>query len=331
MNNLPEQQLLFYVGIMVAIFLSKYYDWVLKRKTNQRKKNQMKQNIGYLYLIITCVIWGSIYVVSKYALAALGPVTVLCFRFVVSVLCMLALLHVRGSRRPIDKGDWKYLWILGGLGYFMSIICQLLGTKLLDASLASLLNAINPVSISIMAAVFLKERIQPKHVAGIAISLAGIYIILGTGGEGINLAGVVISVVSVIFWSMASVAVRKIAGKYDPVQLSLYGMLIALIFTVPSAILEAAMVQPPAFELQAMLACVYLGVIGTAVAHTLWNMSLQLLDASVCSMFYPLQPLTSAVMGVLVFHEVMTMNFIAGGIMICLGVIVSVVEWKRKS
>lgn len=91
------------------------------------------------------------------------------------------------------------------------------------------------------------------------------------------------------------------------------------------------MVQPPAFELQAMLACVYLGVIGTAVAHTLWNMSLQLLDASVCSMFYPLQPLTSAVMGVLVFHEVMTMNFIAGGIMICLGVIVSVVEWKRKS
>lgn len=71
------------------------------------------------------------------------------------------------------EGDWKYIWIVGGLGYFVSITFQLIGTKLLDASLASLINGMNPITISLLAAVFLKEKIRKRHIASICISIAG--------------------------------------------------------------------------------------------------------------------------------------------------------------
>ena len=140
-----------------------------------------------------------------------------------------------------------------------------------------------------------------------------------------NAAGLGASVCSVLLWSSASVAIRKVSGGYDPVQIALYGLRAALIFTVPCAILESVR-TPPIFTGSAVLACIYLGVAGTAVAHTLWNMGLKLLDASVCSMFYPLQPLTSSILGVVLLGEVLTWNFVVGGVLICMGIIVSVMK-----
>ena len=78
----------------------------------------MKNRIGYLYVIITCFIWGSVYIASKYALASIGPLTVLCIRYLVAGACLAVLLNMRRTRRTVKKGDWKYIWIVGGLGYF---------------------------------------------------------------------------------------------------------------------------------------------------------------------------------------------------------------------
>lgn len=47
----------------------------------------MERKKGYLFLFITFFIWGSQYVVSKYALAVMPPLTVLLCRYIVSVSC----------------------------------------------------------------------------------------------------------------------------------------------------------------------------------------------------------------------------------------------------
>ena len=235
-------------------------------------------------MFITFFIWGSIYVVSKFALDVMAPFMLLLVRYLVSVAALAVLLKLRGTRKKVKKGDWKYILIVGALGYFVSIGCQVIGTNLLDASLASLINAMNPISISILAVIFLGEKIYIKDVVSIAVSLVGVYIILGAGGGSISAAGVLASVCSVLLWSGASVAIRRISGGYDPVQIALYGMAVALLLNIPAAGVEAVSVHST-FTAKAVWSCIYLGIVGTAVAHTLWNMSLKLLDASVCSMF----------------------------------------------
>lgn len=289
----------------------------------------MKRNAGYLYLLITFFCWGSIYVVSKYALAVMGPVTVSFCRYLVSVVCLYGILKWKGGHKKIAKEHWPYLLILGGLGYFAAIILQLGGTALLSGSLASLINSLNPVMISILAAVFLKEKITWKNVLSIVVSLIGVYIILGNGSMQINPLGILLSAGSVVLWSAASVSIRKISGYYDPVQIALYGMCIALLFNIPAAVLENVFLTQSHPTVVALLSCLFVAVFGTAVAHTCWNKSLQLLSASTCSMFYPLQPLVSAVLGVLLLHEVITWQFVVGAVLICSGIVITFLPSKK--
>lgn len=290
----------------------------------------MSCNIGYLYLLITFLGWGSIYIVSKYALAVMGPVTVSFCRYAVSVICLYGIMRVKGVQKKVAKEHWKYFWILGGLGYFGAIILQLGGTALLSGSLASLINSMNPIVISLMAAVFLKEKITWKNVVSIMVSLIGVYIILGKGAVQINPVGIALSGSAVILWSAASVTIRKISGYYDPIQTALYGMSIALVLNAPAAVLENLFMTRSHPTPTAIFACLFVAVIGTAVSHTCWNKSLQLIDASTCSMFYPLQPLVSAVLGVVLLHEVITWQFVLGAIFICSGIVITFLPLNFK-
>ena len=79
-----------------------------------------------------------------------------------------------------------------------------------------------------------------------------------------------------------------------------------------------------------MLAVLYMGLLGTAAPHSLWNYSLSRMDASFCSMFYPLQPLVSSVLGVLLLGERITINLVVGGLIICCGVVMAVLSGRKK-
>ena len=129
--------------------------------------------------------------------------------------------------------------------------------------------------------------------------------------------------VSVFLWSTASIIIRRISGRYDPMQIALIAICCALPLTGAWSLIE---LQSAAcsFSVQSVLAVLYMGIFGTAVTHSLWNYSLRVMDASFCSMFYPMQPLVSAILGVLFLHETVTPSFILGALMICGGIVAAV-------
>ena len=94
----------------------------------------------------------------KYALEVMGPVTVSFCRYGIALICLYGILKLKGCHKKVQKEHWPYLMILGGLGYFAAIILQLAGTARLSGSLSSLMNSLNPVAISVMAAIFFKGK-----------------------------------------------------------------------------------------------------------------------------------------------------------------------------
>ena len=88
---------------------------------------------------------------------------------------------------------------------------------------------------------------------------------------------------------------------------------------------------PIAFPLSSVLAALFMGTIGTAAPHSLWNYCLSKMDASFCSMFYPMQPLVSSVLGVLILGERITVNFLVGGLIVCCGIVAAVLTGKKKA
>ena len=279
-------------------------------------------------LFAAFVLWGSQYVISKIALRTVPPVTLLALRYLVSVPALFIVLRLRHALTPIKKGDWPILFAIGFTGYFASFCLQMLGINRLTGSVSSLLGAMNPIFIPILAALFLHERITPAKIACVALSMAGVVVIVGVDGT-VDASGALLMLASVFLWSTASIIIRRVSGRYDPMQIALIAILCALPFTGGWSLIELQS-APCSFTLESVLAVLYMGVLGTAVTHSLWNYSLRVMDASFCSMFYPMQPLVSSILGVLFLHEAVTPGFVIGALMICCGFVAAVISAKPR-
>ena len=276
---------------------------------------------SYVYLLTTFMLWGSLYVVSQFVLGKIPTFTVAMFRYLIAFIA-LSLISLKSEKEKIEKSDYKYFFIMGFIGYFISVDCQLLGTKIAGGSMASLINSLN-------AMIILNEKLEMNKIVGIVLSLAGVYMIIGTGAN-IQFLGVLISFIAVIGWAFMSVISRKISNKYSALTLTKVSMLIATICNIPVSFLEVQMTHPLIqVDLGAVLGLVYMGVICTAFTNILWNKSLSLLPANTCSAFYPIQTLTSSFLGVVVFHEVLTTSFVLGSAFIIVGVLISLLFKKR--
>ncbi len=279
-------------------------------------------------LFAAFVLWGSQYVISKIALRTVPPVTLLALRYLVSVPALFIVLRLRHALTPIKKGDWPILFAIGFTGYFASFCLQMLGINRLTGSVSSLLGAMNPIFIPILASFFLHERITPAKIACVALSMAGVVVIVGVDGT-VDASGALLMLASVFLWSTASIIIRRVSGRYDPMQIALIAILCALPFTGGWSLIELQS-APCSFTLESVLAVLYMGVLGTAVTHSLWNYSLRVMDASFCSMFYPMQPLVSSILGVLFLHEAVTPGFVIGALMICCGIVAAVISAKPR-
>lgn len=279
-------------------------------------------------LFAAFVLWGSQYVISKIALRTVPPVTLLALRYLVSVPALFIVLRLRHALTPVKKGDWPILFAIGFTGYFASFCLQMLGISRLTGSVSSLLGAMNPIFIPILAAFFLHERITPAKIACVALSMAGVVVIVGVDGT-VDASGALLMLASVLLWSTASIIIRRVSGRYDPMQIALIAILCALPLTGGWSLIELQS-APCSFTLESVLAVLYMGVLGTAVTHSLWNYSLRVMDASFCSMFYPMQPLVSSILGVLFLHEAVTPGFVIGALMICCGIVAAVISAKPR-
>lgn len=286
-----------------------------------------KKYLPPLFLAFLC--WGSIYVVSKVAMRTIPPVTLLELRYLVAVPTLFVLLKARGALRPLKKEDMGTVFAIGFTGYFASFCLQMMGINRLTGSVSSLFGAMNPIFIPILAAIFLGEKLTLKKVQCVALSMTGVVIIVGVGGTA-DLLGACMMLLSVFLWSSTSIIIRRLGGKYDPMQVAMMAILCAIPLTGAWSLMELRTAEisfPPA----SIIAFLYMGTIGTAAPHSLWNYCLSKMDASFCSMFYPLQPLVSATLGVLFLGEQITASYLIGAAVICCGIVAAVASGRKKA
>lgn len=283
------------------------------------------QAFGLLFL--TFFLWGSVYVGGKLLTQELSPALVACLR------CSTAMVPLLLMARPhlhtkIQREDWKYFILVGVLGYFLTIFLIQIGIALTGSAMASLINALTPVSVTILAALLLKETITPVKLLCLALALAGTVVITQGAGSQSELLGIAAVLISVVFWGFASVFMRRLTAKYPAVLVTTYGMAISLIFHIPAGILAYAS-QPVAFTPKIVLVVLYLGFFGSGVAQYTWTRCLSILPASTCSLFYPLQPVSAALLGAVILKETFTSTFAIGLALISLDVVLSTWETKK--
>jgi drug/metabolite transporter (DMT)-like permease len=282
-----------------------------------------------LYLFLIFSIWGSLYVVSKFVFGNVPTFTALLIRNATAAFALSIILKQRKNKK-IKREDYKYILIIGFFGYFLSVGAQFLGTKLTNASFASLINSMNPITITLFASLILKEKVTPKTIISIIVLVIGVKILIGDINDNLYLSGIFLSLLSVTIWSLVTVLVKKVSKSYDPFQITVYGIMTATVFCIPVSIYEITTSPVIKFNFEVIAALLYMGLICTAMAHALWNKCMSIIDAGTCSLFYPIQPLVATLLGIIFLNEKIDKNFILGAVLIVGAVLFNVISGLKK-
>lgn len=289
-----------------------------------------KSAVAYFYLFTAFFCWGSMYVVNRYVMTTLPVTIVTCLRVAVALLALLVMAR-KTLREKIDRRDRLSFLLLGALGYYFTVLMNSLSTYLAGASMASLINSLTPVCVTIIAALVLKERITPVRILCLALALAGTYIVSTNAETSGQILGIVAALAGVVSWGYASTLMRRLAQKYKPLLVTTYGMAVGLALHIPTAAVRLATMDVATlqFSWQAALAILYMGVVSTALGQSLWTRSLALLEAGVCSLFYPMQPFFSVVLGMMFLGERPGVRFFLGSALIAADVIINCLHNRK--
>ncbi|MGG1341327.1 DMT family transporter [Bacillus toyonensis] len=294
----------------------------------------MKQTIlGAICLSLAASIWGGMYVVSKYVLDFIPPLTLVWLRFIIAFVVLYGILKIAEKKQKkkvaIRKKDWLLFAWIGFIGYFISITCQFIGTKLSDAHTGSLVTSATPAFMVIFAAIILKEKLTARRLLSTIIATIGVIIVIGWDIEiGSYFIGTIILVGAAITWALLSIYVKIASARFSSLVITTYAIFFSLFFITPFMIWELQVASIGTVNTYVILGVLYLGVISTAGAFFLWNKGLELMYASIGSLFFFFQPIVGSLLGWLLLNETLNNNFFIGGILIICSVLITTFEKK---
>jgi len=125
-------------------------------------------------MVLTTMFWGGSFVAGKIALPEFPPMTLTFFRFLLATAMIFPYMWFKEEEKTPKKADYMLLFGLGLLGisgYFAFQFTSLLYTS---AANASTINALNPLTSSIIATFFTDERLTKRKVALIFLAFTGV-------------------------------------------------------------------------------------------------------------------------------------------------------------
>lgn len=295
----------------------------------------MKQTIlGAICLSLAASIWGGMYVVSKYVLDFVPPLTLVWLRFIIAFFVLYIILKTTEQKHNkkirIHKRDWFLFAWIGFIGYFISITCQFIGTKSSDAHTGSLVTSATPAFMVVFAAFILKEKLTARRIFSTILATIGVIIVIGWDIEVRSyFIGTLILVGAAVTWALLSIYVKIASTRFSSLVITTYAIFFALFFITPCMIWESQSNPIEHVNIYVLLGILYLGIISTAGAFFLWNKGLELMDASIGSLFFFFQPIVGSLLGWLLLNETLNSNFFIGGTLIIFSVVITTFE-KNK-
>lgn len=286
--------------------------------------------LAYFYALLALFSWGTVYVVGKYVLASVPPFVVTACRYALAVVLLSVLLR-RTPHTRIARKDFPKVLLVAVLGYFLSMNLQFLGTKLTNASVSSLINSMNPVFITLFAVLLLGEQLTRGRLASLALSLAGVWLVVGGTRGAARPLGVACALGAMLCWALMSVLMRRLTARYDALSLTRICLVIGGLLTAPLSVWSYITAPRTDWSWGLVAGLLFLGLFGTAIGNLCWNRALSVLEASTCSLFYPVMPLTSVVGGALFLDEPVTPRLVLGAALIAGGVIVGVLHGQKTT
>lgn len=273
------------------------------------------------------LIWGSTWAAIRVSLEGIPPLTGVVIRFTLACALLLSLAPVFRIRLGATAIERRLWWVNAVLTFTISYGLVYWAEQWVPSGLAAVIFATFPLFVAVLAHFFLPgERIRPATVVGVVIGFIGVAVLYSEDlgalvGPRAGFAAKVMLIAPVAS-AVANVAVKRWGSGVSPLSVSGVSMGLGAMLVVPFAwMVERG--RDVTFSMRPVLAVIYLAVVGSAVAFTVYYWLLRKLPATSLSLINYATPVVAVLIGTLVLGEPFTLRILIGAGLVVFGVAIS--------
>ena len=283
----------------------------------------MRSAQRFIPAVLAMAFWATNFAFSPVVLDAVGAIQLTGSRWFIAIIVLIPLaLITEKVTAAVIVGEWKIHLVQALLGYVGYTLLLYYALGVTSPVTASVLVALNPATIAIAARFVLRENMSVNTIVGIAISIVGALVVVFGGGIAGGFAfsyGDVLLLIATVLWTAYSMLAPRV--KTPPITATAVQATISGIIMIPVMALDIAGGNTAWFTMDGSdwLGVLWIGLIPSAGAYFLWNISSDWIGPTRTGAFLNIIPVFTALF-VVAFGGSVTPTQVLGGALVLAGV-----------
>jgi len=286
---------------------------------------------AHILLVLTTLVWGTTFVLIKYALADVSPLLLNAIRMVLAALAMVAVYHRELAR--FTRGSLK-AGLLVGLFLFLGYEFQTTGLVYTTPSKSAFLTGVSVVLVPVFLALGFRRPENRWIFLGVGSAFVGLYLLTVPASEAgalLHLEGVnrgdLLTLGCAVCFAFHIIFMGRAMQRHAFAQVAIMQMAVAaLLMTATAPALEQTFVRWSPAVIWAILIT---GLLGSAAAFTVQAWAQQFLPPTHTALIFALEPVFAWVTSFLVLGERLGWRGGIGALLILAGILVSELKGSK--
>ena len=281
--------------------------------------NTTHKTNGTLLIILAGIFWGSmgIFVRGLTALAGFTSIQIVCVRLTVAALTFALILLIKDARGfRIRIKDIPLFLGLGFCSILFFTTCYFTAIRMMTLSIAAILLYTSPIWVMLLSLLLFHEKMtRPKFVALVISFLGCIFVSgIGSGGSAVTPAGILIGLGAGLGYGLYSILGTLALRRYSTYTVTAYTFITAaagslFISSLPDLWHKiTACTRKPYLYILIVLT----GLVTAVIPFLLYTLGLEQVEASRAAILATIEPMVATLIGVVVFHEYLTVLSVLG-------------------
>lgn len=275
----------------------------------------------------------SVIAVKHISPSIIPPIALTAVRIGVTMVLFWLLYAAKPLRMGFVKKDYIRLFLCAIAGITMNQTFTMMGMSLTSPIHASLLVLTTPITITFLAAWFLKESLNGLKLIGLLLGISGGALLvfsrdLSSNAGSEQSLGDLFIIMGAISYSVYVISIKPLMGKYKAMHILQWVFLFGCFVSLPLGWKPLTQVAWSSFDGLSWFCIAYVVLGSTFFAYQLMNYGISKLGASITGSYIYTQPFFTTFASILILHETLSLPKVGAALLIMTGVFLT--NYKKK-
>jgi drug/metabolite transporter (DMT)-like permease len=272
----------------------------------------MEKSDKFIYLILISIIavWGLNVVMVKFLVQFLDPLPMTAFRMLLAGIFFLPFIWRKYGWYKPSGSEWAFLAAIGLMSVFLHQMTLAYGIQSTSATNTSLILGLNPLVTTILAAIFVGEKLSFRLVAGVILGFSGVFLVVfgSSLGTDVRISGIgdVLTFLAMLAYVIGALLVKKTSATSIPTMvITAYSTLIGavMLFIASFAIFGPGVYGQAHFTASAWAVLLFSAWAATSLGALGFNFAIKTVGAGRTAIFINGLPFAGMVSGIIFYRE----------------------------